>query len=428
MSSKLGKSIRVLLTLIAAAAFIHGCGSGERKVYRGAAPAPPPDDWPQPVTQPRHVARDAFYDVPGKVPPQPGALLRQERLLDRVMPVGAQAWRIQYTTTFSDGTPAIAVATVLAAGQPAKIPRPVITWAHGTVGLVQSCMPSLITHPFAGVPALTEAIAEGWVILATDYATAGPDGPHPYLIGEGAARSTLDAVRAARLIPDLKLADRTVVWGHSQGGHTALWTGIIAPRYAPDVKVLGTVPIAPATDMARTLTLHGANEKGNALASFLAVAYSRFYPDVVFDDVVRADARDIVRQLANECTDPYSTGRSEIAGQLNGIPPVPDFSAGAFGRRLRQNIPVDRIRMPVLIVQGLADNVSFPFVTDDYVKERCASGQALEYWIFAKANHQTIVDAGSPLTPGIMQWTRDRFEASPAPVVCTLRTFQFGDH
>ena len=428
MSGKLGSGIRVLLVLIAAAAFIHGCAPSESKVYRSAAPAPPPDEWPQPTTQPRHLSRDAFYDVPGKVPPQPGALLRQERLLDRVMPVGAQAWRIQYTTTFSDGTPAIAVATVLAASQPARIPRPVITWAHSTVGLVQNCMPSLITHPFAGVPALSEAIAEGWVIVATDYATAGPDGPHPYAIGEGEARSALDAVRAARLIPDLKLDDRTVVWGHSQGGHTALWTGIIAPRYAPDVKVLGTVPIAPATDMARIMTLHGTNEKVTALASFLAVAYSHFYPDVAFDDVVRADAREIVRELANECTDPNSTRRSEIAGQLNGIPPVPDFSAGAFGRRLRQNIPVGRIKVPVLIVQGLTDNVAFPFVTDDYVKERCAAGQPLEYWIFAKADHQSIVEPRSPLTPGIMQWTRDRFDGSPAPNVCTLRAFQFGDH
>jgi len=37
---------------------------------------------------------------------------------------------------------------------------------------------------------------------------------------------------------------RTVVWGHSQGGHASLWTGILRPRYAPDVAIVGLAGIA----------------------------------------------------------------------------------------------------------------------------------------------------------------------------------------
>jgi hypothetical protein len=40
-----------------------------------------------------------------------------------------------------------------------------------------------------------------------------------------------------------------VVWGRSQGGHSALWTGIIGPRYTPDIKIVGVAAIAPAANM-----------------------------------------------------------------------------------------------------------------------------------------------------------------------------------
>ena len=48
---------------------------------------------------------------------------------------------------------------------------------------------------------------------------------------------------------ELVLSERVVVWGYSQGGHAALWTGIIGPRYAPELKVLGIAAIAPAANI-----------------------------------------------------------------------------------------------------------------------------------------------------------------------------------
>ena len=40
-----------------------------------------------------------------------------------------------------------------------------------------------------------------------------------------------------------------MVWGHSQGGHAALWTGIVAPTYASDVPIAGVAAAAPASDL-----------------------------------------------------------------------------------------------------------------------------------------------------------------------------------
>ena len=199
---------------------------------------------------------DSFYEPPAEVPATPGALLKSEPFTGIEIPKGAQAWRIQYAATFADGSPAVSVATVLAPVNMPEGARPVITYEHGTAGAQLRCMQSLWPAPFSRIPAAEQAIAEGWVVVATDYAFDGLHGPHPYGIGEGETRSELDAVRAAKKMPELKLDDRTVVWGHSQGGHSALWTAILGASYAPELKILGAAAIASVTNFARTVEMH----------------------------------------------------------------------------------------------------------------------------------------------------------------------------
>src|SRR5258705_7571805 len=201
-------------------------------------------------------APDAFYDLPTDVTRKPGALLRSEPLKDVILPAGVRGWRILYATTVDDSTPATAVAIVFAPTDSSGSPRPVIAWEHGTTGLLQKCMPSLLSTPTKGIPERDRIVMGGWVVVATDYSFAEKVGPHPYLIGEGEARAALDSVRAARQMSELTLDKRMVVWGHSQGGHAALWTGIVGPRYAPDLEILGVAAIAPAANIKNILALN----------------------------------------------------------------------------------------------------------------------------------------------------------------------------
>jgi uncharacterized membrane protein HdeD (DUF308 family) len=193
---------------------------------------------------------DAFYTPPSQVPSEPGRLLRSEPFT-RGIPDGAQAYRVLYTSTLDDGEPAVASGIVIAAEDLPPGPRPVIAWAHGTTGVAEGCAPSLLNDPFGAgaTPALAQVIANGWVMVATDYVGLGTAGPHPYLIGQAAGRSVLDSVRAAHQIDGLVLEDQTVVWGHSQGGHAALWAGQLADTYAPDADVIGVAALSPAADL-----------------------------------------------------------------------------------------------------------------------------------------------------------------------------------
>src|SRR5947208_16432954 len=117
-------------------------------------------------------------------------------------------------------------------------------------------MPSLVSAPTEGIPGRDRIVMAGWIVVATDYSFAEKGGPHPYLIGEGEARAALDSVRAARQISELTLDQRMVVWGYSQGGHAALWAGIVGPRYAPDLEILGVVAIAPAANTQSILAVN----------------------------------------------------------------------------------------------------------------------------------------------------------------------------
>ncbi len=368
---------------------------------------------------------DAFYTPPAEVPDEPGALLRSELLTNRILPEGARAWRILYTTTFPDGSPAVSAATVLAPIDPPPGPRPVITWEHGTVGIQQKCMPSLVSAPFEGVPALDRVVAEGWVLVATDYAP-NQEGVHPYIIGEGELRSALDATRAARQMPELTLDERTVVWGHSQGGHAALWTGISGANYAPDVDILGVAALAPASNMERIMALHDGDAKGAILGSYLATGYSQYFPDVTFDDVVTPGARDTARQLAMLCQfDPNDIPDIQaLTAQLDGASVLVNPPVGAFRERLQENAPNAQIDVPLLIAQGLTDSVIDPAVNDDYVAERCAAGQALEYWRVPGRDHGGIVAPGSPIEAPLIAWTQSRFAGEPRAAGCRQTTIE----
>src|SRR5437762_8578542 len=405
----------VLLLLVAGA----GCNRPKRASSESSA-APTPQAFRASITA---HAPDEFYDPPSEVPRKPGELLRSEPLRDVMLPAGVRGWRILYATTVDDSTPATAVATVFAPADPPAGPRPVIAWEHATTGLLQKCMPSLVSAPTEGIPGRDQIVLAGWVVVATDYSFAEKGGPHPYLIGEGEARATLDSVRAARQMSEFTLDKRMVVWGHSQGGHAALWTGIVGPRYAPDLEILGVAAIAPAANIKNILAMNVAVDK--RFGPYLALAYSRFYPDIIFEQAVRPEALDPARQIVNLCefVPPEDPERIEALAATFEGPALATSSNKALQARLEQNTPDGLIKAPVVLAQGLSDIVVPSSATDAFVEERCSAGQRLEYWTFAGRDHFTIVQPGAPLEELLIRWTTARFANEPQASGCVRKSF-----
>lgn len=366
---------------------------------------------------------DAFYDAPDALPDEPGRLLRAEPFT-RQIPDGASAWRILYTTTLDEGEPTVASGLVVVpdgVGTDGGAPPPVVAWAHGTTGFARGCAPSVLDEPFESGAffLLDDVLARGWALVATDYAGLGTPGPHPYLVGQGEARSVLDAVRAARALDDATLGEQTVVWGHSQGGHAALWTGAAAPAYAPDVPLAGVAALAPASDLTAMVSHLENVPGGSVFASYVVAAYDAAYPDADAIEAVRPGARLVVHEMASRCLSEPGALVS-VAEALSMDQPLwtTDPTDGALGERLAENVPTGAVEAPLLVAQGASDPLVLPSTQDAYVGERCAAGQPVDYRTYEGRDHVGLVQADSPLAPDLVRWTEARLAGEPPTPTC----------
>lgn len=364
---------------------------------------------------------DDFYAAPRTVPDEPGQLIRAEPFT-RGVPQDALAWRMLYTTTNQDGRSAISSGIVV-------VPRegegdwPVIDWAHGTTGVAQHCAPSLSPQPFesGALFVLPDVIANGWALVATDYIGLGTEGPHPYLVGEPTGHAVLDAVRAARQLDEARLGDQTVVWGHSQGGGAALWTGVLADEYAPDVPLDGVAALAPAADLRGLANDLPHLTGGSLIMSFVIDAYAHVFDDITYREYVRPGAEATVREMATRCFADPATAVSVL--DLMGLSNDPDILAadptgGPLGTRLVDNTPPAEITAPLLIGQGAADGLILPETQDAYVEGLCESGVRVDYRVYEGRDHVPLVQRDSPLIPELLVWTQSRFAGDPVADGC----------
>ncbi len=363
---------------------------------------------------------DPFYAPPRAVPEEPGQLIRAEAFT-RGIPDGAQGWRILYTTTHGDGSPAVASGLVVAPRTDAA--HPVIAWNHGTTGFDESCAPTLATEPLESGAffAIDRVIEEGWALVATDYIGLGTTGPHPYLIGADSARAELDAVRAARQLADASLGEETMVWGHSQGGGSALWTGAIAGQYAPDVPLSGVAAMAPASDLIGLVSGLGDVTGGSVFASYVIAAYTGVYPDVRDRDYLRPGAGVTVREMAKRCL--AAPGMLVSVLELVALSQDPDIlsgdpTAGPLGDRLRENIPPPTTTVPVLLGQGEADSLISPDMQAAFASAQCQAGVAIDYRTYPGLDHVPLVQAGSPAVDDLFSWTREALAGTAPTAAC----------
>ncbi|GAB2615967.1 lipase family protein [Pseudactinotalea suaedae] len=371
------------------------------------------------LRQPSAVV-DEFYAAPRTVPDESGTLIRSEPFT-REVPEGASAWRILYTTTHGDGSPAIASGLVVVPDGPSE--TPVIAWTHGTTGFARHCAPSLLAEPFesGALLVLPEILEQGWSVVATDYIGLGTDGPHPYLVGPDSARAALDAVRAARQLEEPSLGVQTVAWGHSQGGGAALWVGAIAPEYAPDVPLSGVAALAPASNLPAFVDTLAEMLGGSIFSSFVAAGYTSTYDDVHWDDYVRPGASTFVRSASQRClTDPGTavTVLNELAGSRDPRIYSADPTTGPFGQRLQENVPPATIGAPLLLAQGEADMIISAAAQQTYVDGLCAASQQVDHRSFPGLGHVDLVEPGSPLVPELLSWTHERLDGARVTDSC----------
>jgi uncharacterized membrane protein HdeD (DUF308 family)/acetyl esterase/lipase len=364
---------------------------------------------------------DDFYSVAGPLPADPGVLLRAETLTTGV-PDGADAWRILYTTTRPDDTVTVASGTVIAPTDRQSDALPLLSIAHGTTGIVPRCAPSLSPTPFAdgAGAALTRMVTDhGWAGVISDYVGLGTSGMHPYLVGQAEARNVLDASRAAQQLDGVTLGTDTVVWGHSQGGHGALWTGQIAGDYAPELELKGIAGMAPATDLYTLAEASKSEVGGKTVSAYIAESWNEVYPGLDLSGHLNPGTAHGVEKIGELCFNEQDAIAALVRGTQIPEQVFPDAVLdGDLGETLRENSPTGPWPAPVLIAQGLADPLVKPTMQQTWVDARCAEGEPLDYRTYPGLDHNGVVAADSPLTPQLVQWTLDRWSGEAPTPTC----------
>lgn len=372
------------------------------------------------VVATRNPTISSFYTPPSELSSSAGTVIRSEPFVEG-LPTGTQGWKVLYASTDPQGQPIAVSGLVLASIDAAPGPRPVLAWSHGTTGVVRACAPSLTDDPLDGIPDMTGPLDRGWVVVLTDYPGLGTPGPHPYLVGQSEGRAVLDSVRAAHNLGTvLDLDDRYAIWGHSQGGHAALFAGQLAPEYLPEYELAGVAALAPATRLQENFAATAGTAAGNLLTIFAIESWTEYYPDIP-DDTLTADAREPAGRIADVCLNQSSRFRLLIAGQrlptqILAIDPVTDPT---WIRRLDENTPNPTgITSPVFVAQGLADDIVAPDVTITWVTARCSTDAPTVFHTYPDVSHVAVVGPGGTEA---LSWTIDRFEGTTTPNDCPTR-------
>lgn len=370
-----------------------------------------------------HLSAAALLVLPGMVSaqraPRPGTLVSAEPV--RTAPAGMRAWRVTYWTTSDRNQPIQVTGMVIAPdGRAGGPPRPVIAWTHGLVGISDRCAPSVGDGNFTVIPGLKDAIARGYTIVAPDYPGLGSEGVHPALVGASEGRSALDAVRMARAIPQANTGTRFAVWGESQGGHAALWTGQIWSSYAPELQLTGIAAMVPPTDLPRNFA-EGSDLRARAmLTAYVATSWSRHYGAPMADLGSRSVQNVMTRLADNNCV---QFNAKPKLGTILGIVVAQrairnlDLSKKpTWGRLMRENSPSPAaIPVPALIAAGTKDVIVAPAVVRDFAQHACRQGKTVRFLSIQGGEHATVARTEATAT---LDWIDARFAGRPAPNNC----------
>lgn len=368
----------------------------------------------------------AFYEKPSTIPTTHGTLIRY-RTATAVPPGGPEcnAWTIMYSSQDALGKPNVVTGTVLV---PKSLynygltPRPIISYAVGTHGLVQSWAPSiqLANGTDYENSNINAALKMGYAVVITDNPGYTNGDVPSYMVGIAQGKAVLDIVTAALQIPyiSLKSTAKVGIWGYSQGGQSAAWAGQLQPGYAPGIKLAGVA----AGGVPAELFSVGRYLDGNNGSSFLlatCIGLNAQYPDKIllydrvnvygFEAIERGLSMGVFEALFSFMNTPISTFTKygESSDQIFAIPEIAQVVNA-------QELGKTRVNAPVFLYHGTGDEF-IPLEQALNLKEKyCSLGVNTSYMVFPGEHITTQFQAA----PYVLDWMKDRFAGKTAVSTC----------
>lgn len=413
-----------------------------------------------PAAQSAEVALAPFYKnvATMKAEGPLGTVIAQEKI-DTAIP-GAEAWRIAYVSSDLHDKPTISTGLIIAPqGEAPAGGRPIIAWSHGTTGTAQNCGPSQVLDPAQdlneyfliggtswmdfGVPAATDFIKQGYVLVATDYQGLGGGGKHQYAIAATQGRDLINSIRAAGSLGLSGANKKAVIYGWSQGGGSVLAaassTAYITQKNTAfdDIEIVGAVALAPdalssvvpkeaLADEAAAAKMYQELAAGfsDNVFNFAHFAMSMWAMEDTFaglklTDLFTAEGAQIIddiqsRKCMHAGADTYNFNLGASYKTL--FNPQPANLLGWVTAIVNGSIPADKPVAPVQIYWGDKDTVVPPVQGAMYQQQKCAMGGNVERIQLPGQSHFTTPSSAQP---AYTQWIKDRLDGKPLADGCT---------
>jgi hypothetical protein len=301
--------------------------------------------------------------------------------------------------------------TGLASVPTAKAPedgRPIITIAHGTTGIDDSCSPS-VNGENAEMSLVASKAADTALIAATDYEGLGTPGRHPYLVGESEGRGTIDAALAAGELPDADPGTKLGIVGYSQGGHGALWANQVASEWAPDLDVVGTFSGAPASEIGVIISA-APRVKGFGLMVIAGIKAA--YPEVDLSEILTPAGQKALEVVDEGCVREIFKAATGAKEDLF----VPDGGQSPEWSKLgkAQDAGTEKTNdAPILLIHSNEDATVPTFFIDQVEKRMCANGQVVQRIDLDEGGH---TQAAVPAYAEAMDWIQSLFQGDTSVV------------
>lgn len=334
----------------------------------------------------------------------PGTLVKSEPLIG--VPYDADGWRIMYRSTDVHGAPVVSTGILVTPRGPAPAGgRTVVSWGHPTTGSASDCAPSLGFDPYIGIEGMRILLDRGYAVVATDYTGMGTTGPDSYLVGVTEGHNVLDAARAARAAPAAQAGSDLVLWGHSQGGQAALFAAQLAADYAPELTLRAVAVAAPAADLTALMSSHLGDVSGVTIGSYAFSAFASVYADrgANVADILTPAAQGILPQMNSLCLLTHTSELHQLADPVVGKFVTSDpTTREPWATLLRENSAgAVGFAAPLLVIQGLKDELVLPADTQRYVQRARELGVTVTYHPIDSATHGTVAYLG---LPALSEW------------------------
>ncbi|KAF7537780.1 hypothetical protein G7054_g3441 [Neopestalotiopsis clavispora] len=393
------------------------------------------------------ILSDSFYSTPSNFTgSKPGDVLRWQEISSDMLatnwssiPTGMSLTRMMYVSEDIDRNPIPATAFILLPYSPASFTEPnatvfrTIAWAHGTAGRSRQCAPSNNRELWYGWEAPFFYAANGYAVIATDYAGQGSDVPggFHYEAGYIHAADVAYSVVAARQMMGHLLSEDWVVAGHSEGGMTAWRTNerLAMPGQEELLKAgnfLGALSAAPALRpydlIPKSIELAGDGPLGDVVSVYLLQSLSLIYDDLDINDYVTNYTKALLPLIDEGC---LITGEimfqnlttAEIYKNTSWLtsPQFADWQTRFNGAGPHE------LAAPMLVVQGLNDTLTYAENTQDDFNRTCSTytNSTAQLFLVPGLGHDPAFQAAQGY---YIAWISERFAGAELETGCSILT------